>query len=95
MLRSVIVLAAITATVGACTPRQYSFAEAHEMCEEKADAARGPQGTLSASVGTGGPSASLGISVSDSFLRGEDPQVVYDVCMNNLEANGQIVGGTQ
>ena len=94
MLRSLILLTAAGAMLSACTPRRYSYVEAREFCQDKADAAAGPQGNASLSVGTGGPSASVGISISDSFLRGDDPQTVFDTCMNNLMANGQIVGGT-
>ncbi len=94
MLRSLTLVVVTGLVLTACTPPQYSYAEARALCEDKADAARGPQGNASFSVGTGGPSASLGISLSDSFIRGDDPQLVFDRCMNNLEANGQIVGGT-
>ena len=94
MLRSLIILTAAGAMLSACTPRQYSYVEARALCQDKADAAAGPQGNASVGFGTGGPSASLGISISDSYLRGDDPQIVFDTCMNNLMAAGQIVGGT-
>ncbi len=81
-----------TVIVAACTPRQMTYAEAREYCQEKADAAAGPQGEIGVSTGTSGTNFSFGISVSDSFLRGDDPNVVYDTCMNELSANGQISG---
>ena len=94
MLRSLILLTAAGALLSACTPRQYSYVEARALCQDKADAAAGPQGNVAVGVGTGGTSFSGGISFSDSYLRGDDPQIVFDKCMNNLMASGQIVGGT-
>jgi len=81
--------------LAACTPKQMTYAQANAICQDKADAAAGPQGSVGLSVGTGGTSASFGLTISDSFLRGDDPKVVYDTCMNNFYANGQIAGAAQ
>lgn len=94
MFRSIILLTAAGAMLSACTPRQYDYTEARDFCQGKADAAAGPQGGATISAGTGGVRFGGNISVTDSFLRGDDPQIVFDTCMNNLMANGQIVGGT-
>jgi hypothetical protein len=92
MLRNMILLSVAGLALAACTPPQYTFAEARALCEDKADAARGPQGNVAIGVGTGGPSFSAGISISDSYIRGDDPDAVYARCMNDLEQNGQIIG---
>jgi len=78
--------------LSACTQPQMSYADAMALCQDRADAAAGPQGTVGLSVGTGGTNASFSISISDSYLRGNDPTVVYDTCMNELSQNGQISG---
>lgn len=94
MFRTLISVAILGAVVAGCTPRQVTYAEAKEICEDKSRAAAGPQGTVGIGIGTGGTSASVGISISDSFIRGDDPQTVYDTCMNKFLTNGQIIGGT-
>lgn len=94
MLRKFITLAIVGAVLAGCTPPQMTYAEARAECEDQKRAAAGPQGNVGLSIGTGGPSASVGISISDSFIRGDDPQAVFDTCMNNFLANGQIIGGT-
>ncbi len=78
--------------LSACTLPQMTYGEAIEFCRDKADAAAGPQGTVGLSVGTGGTNATFSISLSDSYLRGDDPKVVYETCMNELSQNGQISG---
>lgn len=95
MLRILAIPLIAGAALTGCTPPQMSYAEAMEFCHEKADAAAGPQGHVGLSIGTGGPSASLSLSLSDSYLRGDDPAVVYETCMNNLFANGQISGASE
>ena len=78
--------------LSACTLPQMTYIEAMALCQNEADAAAGPQGTVGLSVGTGGSNASFSISVSDSYLRGDDPVVVYEACMNELSQNRQISG---
>ncbi len=87
---SLAVLAPIA--LAACAPQPMTLKQAMAYCQEKADAAAGVHGNVGLSLGTGGTSASLSLSVSDSYLRGDDPKIVYDTCMNNLSANGQITG---
>ena len=80
------------AVLVACSVPQMTYIEAMEFCQGNADAAAGPQGAVGLSVGTGGTNASFSISLSDSYLRGDDPKVVYETCMNELSQNGQISG---
>ncbi len=93
MLRlfSTMILAGIA--VSACVPKQMTLGEAMDYCQEKADAAAGPQGNVTIGIGTDGPTFGAGISISDSYLRGDDPTVVYNKCMSDLSANNQIIGG--
>ncbi len=66
-------------------PKTYTIQEARAICEEKQRDAQGPRtnvtvGANSESGGFGGVS----IALSDSYLRGEDPKLVYDKCMASL-----------
>lgn len=92
MFRSILTLGIVGATLMGCTPKQMTYGEAIAYCQDKADAAAGVQGNARVSVGTGGTSMGLSLSISDSFIRGDDPAVVYDTCMTELTANGQITG---
>ena len=92
MFRFGITAVAFGLILSACTMPQMTYVEAIAFCQDKADAAAGPQGAVGLSVGTGGTNASFSISLSDSYLRGDDPEVVYETCMNELSQNGQISG---
>jgi hypothetical protein len=76
----------------AATLPKYTNAEAIAFCEDQARSAAGPRGEAEFGVGTGGPSASLTLSFSDTFLQGRDPDAVYTECLDTLRRNGQIVG---
>ena len=73
------------------TLQTYSNAEAVALCEDKARSAAGPRGELEFGVGTEGPSAGLSLSFDEAFLSGRDPKAVYNECLDQLRANGQIV----
>ncbi len=92
MFRIGITVLAFGLVLTACTLPQMTYVEAIAFCQDKADAAARPQGAVGLSVGTGGTNASFSISLSDSYLRGDDPKVVYETCMNELSQNGQISG---
>ena len=94
MFRALTTIAILTAVAG-CDPRPMTHAEALEFCHDKADAAAGPQGQVGVRSDATGVTPSLSISLSSSFLRGDDPQEVFDTCMNELSATGQILGETQ
>lgn len=95
MFRFGIIAVVSSAALAACAPQKMTYAEAFAFCKDKADAAAGPQGEVGLSIGTGGTNASLSISVSDSFLRGDDPQVVFETCMNEFTLSGRISGVTE
>ena len=92
MFRFGIIAVVSSLVISACSLPQMTYAEALAFCQDKADAAAGPQGEVELSVGTVGTNASFSISVSDSFIRGDDPAIVYETCMNELSQNGQISG---
>ncbi|MGE4609875.1 MAG: hypothetical protein AAED33_00455 [Paracoccaceae bacterium] len=92
MFRIGIIAAVSGVVLTACSLPQMTYFEAIAFCQDKADAAAGPQGTIGLSVGTGGTNASFEISLSDSFLLGDDPKDLYETCMNELSQNGQISG---
>ena len=92
MFRLSIITVVASAFLVACSAPQMTYVEAMAFCLEKADAAEAPQGAVGLSVGTGGTNANFSISLSDSYLRGDDPKVVYETCMNELSQHGQISG---
>ncbi|MEO1919587.1 MAG: hypothetical protein ABGW81_07770 [Paracoccaceae bacterium] len=92
MFRISIIAAIFGVVLTACSLPQMTYIEALAFCQNKADAAAGPQGAIGLSVGTGGTNAFFEISLSDSILRGDDPRDVYETCMNELSQNGQISG---
>ncbi|WP_368667897.1 hypothetical protein [Palleronia pontilimi] len=50
-------------------------------CADRARAAAGPQGSVGVGIGSGGVATDLEVSVTGDFLRGRDPQQVYDECI--------------
>jgi len=95
MFRFGITAVVLGLALSACTAPIMTYAKAMAVCQDKADAAAGPQGAVGLSVGTGGSNASFAVSISDSYLRGDEPKIVYDTCMNELAQNGQISGGAE
>ena len=93
MFRALTAIVILTAVAG-CEPRQMTYADALEVCRDKADAAAGPQGDIGLRMDSNGLTPTLNLSISDSFLRGDDPQEVFDTCMNDLSISGQIIGVT-
>lgn len=87
MVRSVILLAVLV--VSGCTPM--SPERAADKCEERAQAAQGPQVglTLGASSNSG-PFASGSISITSDAIRGADPVAVYESCVFDLTGEAPI-----
>jgi hypothetical protein len=84
-----IVLALITASaLVACGPTSPELAAT--PCEERARAATGPTGSVSVGVSNRGPVAGLEIGVTDDYLQGRDPYVVYDQCVRAKSGQGPI-----
>ena len=63
--------------------------EAALRCEERARAAQAPTGGVSVGVNSNsGVSTELNIGLSGDFLRGRDPQEVYQSCV--IELTGEL-----
>lgn len=87
MIRSVI-LGVTLAVVSACTPTPVTPAQAAERCEARARAAQGPTGDVTFGVNNRtGASTSASIGISSDFVRGLDPDAVFDRCV--LEMTGE------
>jgi len=95
MFHMIIMTGIVGVALIGCAPKQMSYSEAIAHCQDKSAAAAGPQGKASVGVGTKGTSVGFGISISQSYLRGDDPKIVYDTCMNTLANNGQIIGAPE
>jgi len=62
---------------------------AYAQCSERARLAERPRGRVEMGVGSGGRAlGGVDVTVSSDFLRGRDPQVVYDTCFRNLTGAG-------
>lgn len=96
MVRMSIFLSVAALALTACDPilKTMTYSQAVSRCQEESREASSPQ--ISATVGANsntGLFGGLSISLSDAYIRGLDPAMVYETCMNDLAANGQIIGG--
>lgn len=73
------------ALLAACGPM--SLAEAERQCFERARLAQQPRGEVAIGVGTGGPSASVDLTITSDYLQGRDPAAVYETCV--MSKSGQ------
>ncbi len=80
-------LIATTAILAACDA-PVSERRAYETCSERARLAQGPGGRVGVGVGSGGLSSDLNVTITSDFLRGRDPQIVYDTCFRDLTGAG-------
>ncbi len=81
LVRAVLCLAAGVALT-ACDPVPMSPERAAQVCEEQARAAQGPTGSVTVGVNSRtGPYAGASIGITDDYLRGRDPLVVYSNCV--------------
>lgn len=62
--------------------------QAYERCSERARLAVAPRGSIGVGVGSGGPSASLGVTITNDFIQGRDPYLVYDTCFREFTGAG-------
>lgn len=96
-MRKTIWISAVCGGLAACAPNlpMYSRADAIDYCQEQARQAAGPTGSVTIGANSSsGPFLGAQINLSDAYLRGLDPAVVYENCMNQLAANGQISEGS-
>ena len=74
--------------VTACGPM--SPETAARVCEERARAATGPTGSVSIGISNRGPSVGAEIGISNDYLQGRDPYVLYDQCVRQKSGQGPI-----
>ena len=73
--------------VSACTPVPVDPVIAAQRCEDRARAAQAPTGEVKFGVNSRtGAMSSFKIGITDDFVRGLDPELVYDRCV--LEMTG-------
>ena len=74
-----------------CTPVPVDPEEAAQECEERARAAQGPTGTVTAGVNSQtGAFGGIEIGITSDFLRGADPLEVYSDCVWDLTGQSPI-----
>lgn len=82
---------AALAVAAACTPAPVDPETAAQTCEERARAAQGPTGNVTAGVNSQtGPFTGVSIGISSDFLTGADPLEVYSDCVWNLSGRAPI-----
>ncbi len=74
--------------LAACGP--VSPERAAKICEDRARAALGPTGNVGIGIGNNGAGARVEIGVTSDFIRGRDPQIVYDECVRQKTGQGPI-----
>ncbi len=72
--------------LAACGPIPVTQAE--DICVENANLAKAPRGEIGVGIGSGGPVADAEITISTDFLRGRDPEAVYNACV--VQRAGQV-----
>jgi hypothetical protein len=72
-------LIVLLALASGCGPVSVERAEA--MCLDDARLARGPTGEIALGVGNAGPRARLEVTVGSDFIRGRDPEAVFNACV--------------
>ncbi len=83
------VIFSVLIALPACAPM--SPERAADFCEDRARAATGPTGQVLVGVGSRGKvRTGIEIGVSSDFLRGSDPQVVYEDCVRQKTGQGPI-----
>jgi len=87
LIRAVVIGALALSALAACD-RTVSAERAYEECSERARLAAAPRGEIGIGVGTGGPSARAGLTITSDFIAGRNPQTVYDSCFRNLTGAG-------
>lgn len=71
---------AVLSVLSACGP--ISPERAAEICEDRARAAAGPTGEVGIGINSdGNVSPRLEIGITSDYLRGRDPQAVYETCV--------------
>lgn len=88
MIRAVVLMGLLG--LAACnTP--VSPERAADMCEERARKAQGPKGSVTLGVNSNsGGFANAEVGVTSDFLRGTDPNLLYDRCVIELTGEGPI-----
>ena len=79
----VAVIPALTACAQTVSPER-----AYERCAERARLAAQPRGSIGLGAGSGGASANFELTVTNDFLQGRDPQLVYENCFRDLTGSG-------
>ena len=87
-MRTAIALLLLTSGLAACGPMSPELAA--QQCQDRARAATGPTGSVSIGVSNRGPVLGAEIGITDDYLRGRDPYVVYDECVRQKTGQGPV-----
>lgn len=82
MLRLLLPLVAGTVLLAACEPVPVDPERAAQLCEQRAQAAQGPTGSVTIGASSDdGPFFGTEIGLSGDYLTGRDPIAVYNDCV--------------
>ena len=88
-MRHAAIISLGAACLAACGP--ISPERAAELCEDRAREAAGPTGEVSIGVNSDGEIISgFEIGISSDYLRGRDPQLIYEQCVWEKTGQGPI-----
>lgn len=81
----------VLAVLASCGPQIVDPEAADAICEERARAAQAPTGEITFGINSNtGTSTSAAIGISSDFIRGLDPDLVYDRCVLEMTGAGPI-----
>ena len=88
MTRFLILTLTGTLFLASCGPMSPEMAAQH--CQDRARAADGPTGSVTIGVSNQGPVLGGEIGITDDYLRGRDPEEVYETCVRDKTGKGPI-----
>ncbi|MEO8529690.1 MAG: hypothetical protein ABI459_00560 [Deltaproteobacteria bacterium] len=87
-MKPIFLLLIAAAGLAACGPISPELAA--QQCQDRARAATGPTGNVTIGISNRGPVLGGEIGITDDYLRGRDPQNVYDQCVRQKTGQGPI-----
>ena len=75
----------IVSCVGS-SPKVYSEAEILEICKLEKRNAQAPVTNVSVGTGSKGTNFAIQVLLSDKYLAGKDPEIVYENCISRISA---------
>ena len=85
-MRAPVAMVGVALALAACAP--LPLADAERECLRDARLAERPGGEIGIFAGNGGVQTTVGVEISTDYLRGKDPEDVYQSCV--LRRSGEM-----